>query len=217
MRRNKKGDLSLSINAIVILILAITMLGLGLAFMRNIFGSATKEFQEVGGTVKKQMIDQMKESDKVVDLSNPKVTLKAGEQKQGFIGFKNDGNIEKNFQIRGIESTKLGNDNIALCNVTANSAGNVTCAAPLGGIMGLICGVKETNRQQFQIYLEFKSTPTTVKGGDVVVLPFNIKAVSNAPAPTSCTFEIKVDSTALDTPTTPNYDEVVELTVDVSS
>lgn len=38
MRRiNKKGALELSINAIVILILAITMLGLGLTFIRGIF------------------------------------------------------------------------------------------------------------------------------------------------------------------------------------
>ena len=40
----KKGSLTLSINAIVVLILAITMLGLGLSFMRNIFGGATEEF-----------------------------------------------------------------------------------------------------------------------------------------------------------------------------
>lgn len=33
---NKKADLNLSINAIVVLILAITMLGLGLGFMRNV-------------------------------------------------------------------------------------------------------------------------------------------------------------------------------------
>ena len=55
--RQKKGALNLSINAIVILILAITMLGLGLAFMRNIFGSATKEFEEVSLIVKKSFIN----------------------------------------------------------------------------------------------------------------------------------------------------------------
>ena len=34
---NNKGDINLSINAIVVLILAITMLGLGLSFMRVMF------------------------------------------------------------------------------------------------------------------------------------------------------------------------------------
>lgn len=37
-RSYKKADLSLSMNAIVILILAITLLGLGLVFLRNLFG-----------------------------------------------------------------------------------------------------------------------------------------------------------------------------------
>ena len=66
MRFTKNASLNLSINAIVILILAITMLGLGLGFMRNIFGSATEEFTKVGGTVQKQMVDQMKETSKIV-------------------------------------------------------------------------------------------------------------------------------------------------------
>ncbi|HIH38804.1 hypothetical protein J4460_03430 [Candidatus Woesearchaeota archaeon] len=38
MRCSRKGSLSLSINAIVVLILAITMLSLGLTFMRGMFG-----------------------------------------------------------------------------------------------------------------------------------------------------------------------------------
>ena len=47
MRRNKKGDLSLSINAIIILILAITMLGLGLSFIRGLFTAAEGKVEEV--------------------------------------------------------------------------------------------------------------------------------------------------------------------------
>ena len=39
----KKADLSLSINAIVVLILAITMLGLGLLFIRNQFGGGSSK------------------------------------------------------------------------------------------------------------------------------------------------------------------------------
>jgi len=46
MKFTKKASLNLSINAIVILILAITMLGLGLAFMRNIFGTAIWRLDE---------------------------------------------------------------------------------------------------------------------------------------------------------------------------
>ncbi|MBI1970537.1 hypothetical protein HYS47_02220 [Candidatus Woesearchaeota archaeon] len=41
----KKASLNLSINAIVVLILAIVMLGLGLAFIRNVFGGATEKIK----------------------------------------------------------------------------------------------------------------------------------------------------------------------------
>ncbi|MBN1502960.1 hypothetical protein JW930_05440 [Candidatus Woesearchaeota archaeon] len=42
VRKSKRGSLNLSINAIVVLILAITMLGLGLGFIRGTFKSATE-------------------------------------------------------------------------------------------------------------------------------------------------------------------------------
>jgi len=104
----KRGSLNLSINAIVILILAITMLGLGLAFMRNIFGGATEEFEKVSGTVEKQMIDQMKESNKVVDISRPKIDLKIGDTDQLFLGFKNMGTEPVDFQIADYVPNELG-------------------------------------------------------------------------------------------------------------
>ena len=46
---DKKGALELSINAIVILIIAITMLGLGLGFVRGMFGKASGQFEELTG------------------------------------------------------------------------------------------------------------------------------------------------------------------------
>jgi hypothetical protein len=108
---NKKASLNLSINAIVILILAITMLGLGLAFMRNIFGQATGEFTEISGEVQKQMITQMKESSKVVDLSGAVYKIKSGEKKMAYIGFKNMGNEPKDFLITSITGSSLSGQN----------------------------------------------------------------------------------------------------------
>jgi hypothetical protein len=51
---HKKASLDLSIKAIVVLILAMSMLGLGLAFMKTIFGKATGEFKEVEGSFQKR-------------------------------------------------------------------------------------------------------------------------------------------------------------------
>jgi hypothetical protein len=104
---HKKGALTLSINAIVILILAITMLGLGLAFMRNIFGQATGEFKEISGEVQKQMINQMKSTEKVVDLAGAVYKMKPGEKKMTYIAFKNTANTAKNFTIKEINANSL--------------------------------------------------------------------------------------------------------------
>lgn len=46
-KENKKGALQLSINAIVILILAITMLGLGLAFIKGLFGGTVEKLKGI--------------------------------------------------------------------------------------------------------------------------------------------------------------------------
>jgi len=187
MKFTKKASLNLSINAIVILILAITMLGLGLAFMRNIFGTATGEFQEITGTVKKQMIDQMKETQKVVDISRPKVKIGIGDSTQVYIGFKNDGQKTKKFEINSSASsnTSLGGD--TSCNIFESGAD--------------------------EVFLEFKTAPTTVLQGDVVVLPINIEASSDSDYDT-CFYELIVQYYEA---TGPTKQETLELTVDVAN
>lgn len=187
MIRKKRGALQLSINAIVVLILAITMLGLGLAFMRNIFGSATSEFEEVGGTVKKQMIEQMKSSEYPVDLSRQKVNIKAGDTQQLFIGFKNAGNSPIDFEI------DIGSSS------TYPLSGTDTCNFDSAG------AVKE-------IYLQFKKSPTNVLKGDIVVLPINVIAASDVEVDT-CFYEISTNYGNLQG----SYETtIIELTVDIS-
>ena len=155
----KKASLELSINAIVILILAITMLGLGLGFMRNIFGGATDQFEEMTGTVQKQMIDQMKDSGEIVELNRPKITIKAGDKDQIFIGFRNVKQEEEEFSIDEDESscTPLGADDS--CMATSLSGGDY-------------------------LAIKYKTTPTTVPSGEVTVLPINVETSSNAAAGT---------------------------------
>ncbi len=216
MRHNKKAGLNLSINAIVVLILAITMLGLGLSFMRNIFGSATKEFEEVGGTVKKQMIEQMKESDEIFDLSRPRVELKAGEDTQIFIGFKNEATVAKNFQIRMVEASRLGETGAT----NRTNKFNVTTEGVISmlGLTTGLCGARTESGEEpadVEVYLEFKGTKTNVDKGSVVVVPINIKTVSNADVG-SCVFELKGDSDA-DNIGSPDYNKIIELTVDIVS
>jgi len=145
----KRGSLNLSINAIVVLILAITMLGLGLSFMRNIFGGATEEFTKVSGTVEKQMIDQMKESNKVVDLSNPNLEIEIGGSDQIFIGLKNEQQAAMDFTINPIVCESLNPEQL-VC----------------GGATG--------------VEINYIGTPQTIQGGEVKVLPINVKVSTQA-------------------------------------
>lgn len=89
-RKSKKADLSLSINAIVVLILAITMLGLGLAFMRGMFGGTVKQFTQISDSLKKQMVDDLKASNERVSLNQVDVNVKRGEKYEVVFGIKND-------------------------------------------------------------------------------------------------------------------------------
>jgi hypothetical protein len=167
MSLGKKGSLNLSTNAIVILILAIVVLGLGLAFMRNIFGSATEEFGEVEGTVRQQMINQMKDSENLLELSAPLVSMGAGTGKQIFLGFTNleSGTVE--FTMDTVSSQGTALDGVNNCNLAVSGVAN-------------------------EVYLEYKGDITEVLKGDVVVLPLNIKTESDAKDDV-CFYELVVD------------------------
>lgn len=159
----KRGSLNLSINAIVILILAITMLGLGLTFMREIFGGATEEFTKVSGTVEKQMIDQMRESNSVIELSRPVVDIKIGDQDQLFIGLRNDQQDTLNFEINSIT-----------CNTLGSGGAN-----PM-----LQCGGGQ------DVNIAWVS-PGDIGGGEIRVLPINIKINTQASEGTCyCTIDV---------------------------
>ena len=187
----KKASLNLSINAIVVLILAITMLGLGLTFMRNIFGGAAKEFTKVSGEVEKQMIDQMKQSSKVVTLSRPKVELKIGESDQIFLGLKNveQGNVP--FKI-----------------LAPDAATNPTTCQSIGAVQ---CGYINEGWQDLSIETVFydenaQTGILNIASGEVTVLPINIEANTQAePGTCYCTIVVDVN----------NEIEKIELTIDV--
>ena len=97
---SKKADLSLSINAIVILILAITMLGLGLAFLRGTFKKTEEQFSEVTGTIKEQIIEEIKsKAEKLYIRGEPELEVRRGETKEVFYGITNVLDTEGTFNI----------------------------------------------------------------------------------------------------------------------
>ncbi len=89
MRMNKKAALDLSINAIVVLILAITMLGLGLGFMYKMFGGTADKLDKMTGQLDSQMKDQLKESGKRLTLETNTLEMKKSSKKTIAFGIKN--------------------------------------------------------------------------------------------------------------------------------
>ena len=87
--RGKKGALELSINAIVVLILAITILGLGIAFIRGQFGALQKQFQGVSAEVKTELTKKIQESGELVALPQNEIDATSGTTDRIFFGVSN--------------------------------------------------------------------------------------------------------------------------------
>ncbi|MBD3361481.1 hypothetical protein GF358_01685 [Candidatus Woesearchaeota archaeon] len=86
---NKKAALQLSINAIVILILAITILSLGIAFIRSQFGTLTERFTEVSAEIKSELINKIKDSGDLLVFNRVEIEAKLGKPEEFYIGIKN--------------------------------------------------------------------------------------------------------------------------------
>jgi hypothetical protein len=83
---SKKADLSLSTNAIVVMIIAITILGLALTFTRGIF-------DKLGGTINKigdqTVVDNPPTYDKPLTLNNERLSIRLGQRVDLGVGFFN--------------------------------------------------------------------------------------------------------------------------------
>lgn len=86
---NKKAALQLSINAIVILILAITILSLGIAFIKSQFGALTERFTEVGAEIKSELINKIKDTGELLVFNRVEIEAKLGKPEEFYIGIKN--------------------------------------------------------------------------------------------------------------------------------
>ncbi len=106
--RSKKGALELSINAIVVLILAITMLSLGLAFMKGLFKKTTGQLEQVGEDIKNQMIEQLRTSSAKLTLNQEDITMKKGEEKDVYFAIKNVDESSEPFSMEVECPTHLG-------------------------------------------------------------------------------------------------------------
>jgi hypothetical protein len=75
-RTSKKADLSLSTNAIVVMIIAITILGLALSFTRGIFQKLGGQIENIGG---KTIVEEPPTYEKPLTLTSNQIEVRKGK------------------------------------------------------------------------------------------------------------------------------------------
>ena len=89
MSYRKKASLELSIRTIVIIILAMTLLGLGLGFIRSTFGDISEISEDVTGQIRQQIIDDLITNDKKLSFTKTEVNIKKGSSEILTVGIRN--------------------------------------------------------------------------------------------------------------------------------
>ena len=86
---NKKASLEISIQAIVIIVLAMTILGLGLGFVKNLFAGIGKTTEQVSEQVRQQLTDQLISGDRKIAFPTTEVAIQKGSSEIFPIGIRN--------------------------------------------------------------------------------------------------------------------------------
>ncbi|NOZ80906.1 MAG: hypothetical protein GXP63_04495 [DPANN group archaeon] len=160
----KKGSLNLSIEAIVILIMAITMLGLGLGFIRDKFGNAGNLISDVQQKVREDVQRDLSNSNKKVSFPKTEFKLASGDSEVALVGIKNDGDAKQDFFV-SIEMQDSSGDMV--------SWDNPSLGTPLPGDF------------------TFSSTYDQIAPGAIQLIPIKIRANPN-PATTKASYIYKL-------------------------
>lgn len=96
--RSTKASINVSIEAIIIIVLAMTLLGLGLSFIRGQFGQITTVSTEVQEQVREQIIGQLRTSGEKVSFPRS-IQFNRNEQKVVTLGVQNTGSSTINFKL----------------------------------------------------------------------------------------------------------------------
>jgi len=103
----KKASLNISVEAIIILIFAITMLGLGLGFIRGMFGKVSTQLEQ-------QVAQEPEPSDPngaiPITLSREQIISNQGQQQVLKVGVYNSGGTDTNISAPYISCLNWGNE-----------------------------------------------------------------------------------------------------------
>ena len=100
MSFNKRASLEISIQAIVIVVLAMTILGLGLGFVRGLFKNITSTTEDVTEQVRQKILDDLITGDKRISFPKTEVSIERGGSTILSIGVRNKNNQELKYKLK---------------------------------------------------------------------------------------------------------------------
>ena len=108
MHHSKKGSLEISIQAIVIVVLAMTLLGLGLGFVKGMFGKITIIGDSVSDQIKEQILDDLRTGEKNISFPSSQIIIDKGDSQIIGVGIKNrkDSTLFYKMQFTGVSGPR---------------------------------------------------------------------------------------------------------------
>ena len=158
---NKKGSLELSVNAIVILILAITMLGLGLGFMKGMFGKVS---QNVDTAIGQNQLTNPPSATNPFTLSSNQISLNRGGTQTITLAYYNEGMTDADFAPQyGCSSTNVTGTPTTFASRKVSPGGNVAWQLLLKASSTAISGTK------IQCFFNTSTSTSTIRYADLFV------------------------------------------------
>jgi len=175
VRKSRKGSLQLSINAIVILILAITMLGLGLSFIKGIFGGTVEKLKGIEKQLAEEERKTLLESYEEITFLQTRIDIE-GKSKSLNFAIRNNRAYDVTYLIMG-ENPDIAGESTFRCFDAIGSDAKAKLIA-------------DSDLISFETY----ETRFVEQGkSDVIPLKINVKAAAD-PTIYSCEFSLFIET-----------------------
>jgi len=110
----KRASLEISIQAIVIIVLAMTLLGLGLGFIRGLFGRTTSLAEDVSEQVRQKILDDLITGDKKVSFPKTDINIDKGGSTILTVGVRNKKDTSLHYKMK---FTPISGPDCAPCSI----------------------------------------------------------------------------------------------------
>ena len=114
---NKRASLEISIQAIVIVVLAMTLLGLGLGFVRNMFKNISSTTEDVTEQVRQKILDDLITGDKKISFPKSEVVIDKGGSAILSVGIRNKNNGPLHYRMKFTPLSYTSSDGTETSNI----------------------------------------------------------------------------------------------------